>query len=318
MTDPLAVPQDSGSSDSPPSAPRPGGLSAWLLACRPATLTAALSPVAVGTAIAHRLGDVRVGPVAATFAGALLLQIASNFSNDVFDYEKGADSAERLGPTRAVQAGLVSPRAMKRGLLGVLGLVLLIGAYLTTVAGPAIIIIGLSAIVAAIAYTGGPFPLGYHGLGDLFVMIFFGFVAVCGTIFVHMGQVPLLGFVAALAPGALATNILVVNNVRDRHTDASAGKRTLAVRFGRTAAEFQYRGLSAVAYLVPLVLFVIFRLSPWSLLPLITLPQAWKNVRQLKRYEGRALNRTLVSSAKLVFFHSILLALGIFVSTSFG
>src|SRR5262245_52028020 len=160
------------------------------MAMRPPTLLAAVVPVAVGTAVAHAERSLRVGPALAALAGALLLQIGANFANDVFDFEKGADTSERLGPVRAVQAGLLSARSVRRGMFVVFGLALLVGAYLTSVAGPSIVVIGLASIAAAIAYTGGPYPLGYHGLGEVFVLIFFGFVAVLGTAFVQLGRVP--------------------------------------------------------------------------------------------------------------------------------
>ncbi|HEY3252974.1 MAG TPA: 1,4-dihydroxy-2-naphthoate octaprenyltransferase, partial [Polyangiaceae bacterium] len=167
---------------------RPDSLGAWLLASRPKTLSAAAAPVLVGTACASARGQVQWGPALAALVGALLLQIGANFANDVFDFEKGADTAERLGPTRAVQAGLLSARSMRRGMLLVFGLALVIGLYLTSVAGPVILLIGCASIASAIAYTGGPYPLGYHGLGDLFVFIFFGLVAVCGTALVEIGR----------------------------------------------------------------------------------------------------------------------------------
>ena len=179
---------------SDPEHPPPGhrALASWLLAARPKTLSAASVPVAVGSACAFSLGGLRPAPALAALAGALLLQIGANFANDVYDYEKGADTAERLGPTRAVQAGLITPAAMKRGMYLVFALALLIGAYLTHVAGWPILAIGIVSIVSAVAYTGGPYPLGYNGLGDLFVFVFFGLVAVCGTVFVQLGRVPAL------------------------------------------------------------------------------------------------------------------------------
>src|SRR6187551_3259317 len=207
---------------SPKPTVRAHSLLAWWIACRPKTLSAAAVPVAVGSAVAHKLGGFVWQPALAALVGALLLQIGSNFANDVFDFEKGADTQERLGPLRAVQAGLVSPRAMRRGIWVVFGLALLVGSYLTYLSGPAIIIIGLASIASAVLYTAGPYPLGYHGLGDLFVMIFFGFVAVCGTVFVQLGTVPVLAIWAAVPVGSLATAILVVNNVRDRDTDVRA------------------------------------------------------------------------------------------------
>jgi 1,4-dihydroxy-2-naphthoate octaprenyltransferase len=301
-------------SSAPTQAVAPGSLQAWLLASRPATLTAAVAPVLVGTACAFHEGTVRSEAFLATLTGAGCLQIASNFANDVFDHEKGADTDERLGPTRAVQAGLVSARQMKKGLVVALGLALLVGSYLTWLSGWPIVAIGLSSMVAAVAYTGGPYPLGYHGLGDLFVMIFFGFVAVCGTAYVHLGEVPLLAWASALPVGSLITNILVVNNLRDRETDAQVGKRTLAVRFGRRGAEFQYFGLVLLAYAVPVVLWALGRLNLWGLLPLLSAPLALKNVVGVRREEGRALNRLLGASARLVFVFGALFASGIYLS----
>ena len=169
---------------------RPGSAKAWVIAARPPTLSAAIVPVLVGTACAVTERGFRIGPALAAMTGALLLQIAANFANDVFDYEKGADTAERLGPVRAVQAGLLTPDAVRRGLYLVLALALLVGVYLTAVAGFTVVVIGLASMAAAVAYTGGPYPLGYHGLGDVFVFVFFEFVAVLGTVFVESGAVP--------------------------------------------------------------------------------------------------------------------------------
>lgn len=305
------------SAASPPPAlqsVQPGSLRAWVLAARPATLTAAVAPVLVGTAVASHYAPVRPGAVLSTLAGAGLLQIASNFANDVFDHEKGADTDERLGPTRAVQAGLVSPAQMKKALVITLLLALLTGIYLTTLAGWPIVAIGIASMLAAVAYTGGPYPLGYNGLGDVFVMIFFGFVAVCGTTFVHVGLVPPLAWIAALPIGCLITNILVVNNVRDRETDAKVGKRTLAVRWGQTGAHAEYIGLYLLAYATPAALVLLGLSAPWALLPLLSAPLAIKNVRGLSSQQGRALNPVLVSTAKLVFVYGALFALGIYLS----
>ena len=294
-----------------------GSLRAWILAARPATLTAAVSPVLVGCACAEAAGVFRLGPALGALFGAMLLQIGSNFANDVFDFEKGADTAERLGPTRAVQAGLLTPSAMRVGMLVVFALALLIGVYLTAEAGPVIIAIGIASILSAIAYTGGPYPLGYHGLGDVFVFVFFGLVAVCGSAFVHARVLPATAPVAAVAIGALATAILVVNNLRDRETDARAGKRTLAVRLGRGGARAEYVLLYAAAYAVPFVLWAQ-GLGPLVLLPMLTLPLAVGNVRGAFSLEGRALNPLLVRTAKLVFFFGFSLALGIWLGHHFG
>jgi 1,4-dihydroxy-2-naphthoate polyprenyltransferase len=290
---------------------RPGSVGAWLLASRPKTLSAAAVPVLVGTACAAARGPVRWGPALAALLGALLLQIGANFANDVFDYEKGADTAERLGPTRAVQAGLLSARSMRLGMVLVFALALALGLYLTSVAGYVILIIGCASILSAIAYTGGPYPLGYHGLGDVFVFLFFGLVAVCGTAFVELGRVPGLALFCALPVGALATAILVVNNLRDRQTDELAGKRTLAVRFGRGFAITQYRALIAVSYLVPVALTLTRSAGPEVLLPVFSLPLALKIERKVASEEGRALNALLAATAKLLLIFGLLFALGL-------
>jgi 1,4-dihydroxy-2-naphthoate polyprenyltransferase len=298
------------------SAVEPGSFRAWVLAARPPTLFAAVVPVLVGTACAASAGSFRPLPALAAMTGALLLQIAANFANDVFDYEKGADTEERLGPVRAVQAGLLTPGSVRRGLWVTLGLSLLVGVYLTAVAGPLIVAIGLSSMLAAVAYTGGPYPLGYHGLGDVFVMLFFGFVAVAGTTFVQAGEITPLSLWAAVPVGALATAILVVNNLRDRETDARAGKRTLAVRLGERGALFEYALLLALAYAVPLALFATGRAGVTALAPLVTLPLGAVLVRSVARERGRALNPLLKRTALLLFAHGALFALGLSLGSS--
>lgn len=290
---------------------RPGSIRAWVLATRPATLTAAIAPVLVGAAVAKASGELRPAPTIAALIGAILIQIATNFANDVFDAEKGADTHERLGPTRAVQAGLISARGMKTGLLVTIALALAVGGYLTHACGTPIVIIGLASLLAGVAYTGGPYPLGYHGLGDLFVMIFFGFVAVCGTAFVASGHVPPLAWLASAPVGAIATAVLVVNNVRDRKTDVNAGKRTLAVRFGKRACVFEYGALLAIAYASPIVAVVTFGRSPWALLPLATIPLGVTLLRALITLEGKSLNAVLAGTARLLLGYSALFAAGL-------
>lgn len=292
-------------------APQPSLIGSWVLAARPKTLSAASVPVLVGSACAEALGGFQLWPALAALGGALLLQIGANFANDVYDYEKGADTATRLGPTRAVQAGLITPGAMKRGMLLVFGLALALGAYLTAVAGPAILGIGVASIISAIAYTGGPYPLGYNGLGDLFVFVFFGLVAVCGTVFVQLDDVPALAVWCSVPVGALATAILVVNNLRDHEQDARARKRTLAVRFGPKAVIYEYGLLLAVSYAVPLFLATSSAHGRFVLLPLLTLPLARRLIRAVMSESGRALNVRLAGTAKLLLFFGILFALGI-------
>lgn len=286
-------------------------LHAWVLACRPATLAAAVVPVAVGTACAHAVGSARATPALAALAGALCIQIGTNLANDVFDHEKGADTAERLGPTRVVQAGLLSARAVRLAMGVAFGLATVVGVYLAAIGGPAIVVLGIASVVSGLAYTGGPYPLGYHGLGDLFVLAFFGFVAVCGTALVQVGAVPALAWYASIPVGCLATAILVVNNVRDRVTDVKAGKRTLAVRLGRRAAVTEYWLLLGAAFATPVGLVVTGAATRWALLPLATAPLAAKLAREIALRDGRALNETLTSTARLLLVFGALLAVGI-------
>ncbi|HYX90253.1 MAG TPA: 1,4-dihydroxy-2-naphthoate polyprenyltransferase, partial [Myxococcaceae bacterium] len=208
------------------SAPRPG-LAAWILAARPKTLAAAVMPVCVGTALAYGSGKGRAGPALAALAGALLIQIGTNLANDFFDFKKGADTGARLGPTRVTQAGLIAPEAVFTAAMLAFGAAVAVGLYLTWVAGWPILVIGLLSVASGYAYTGGPYPLGYHGLGDAFVFVFFGLVAVAGTYYAHALALTPLAVAAGVPLGALSTGLLAVNNLRDVETDARAGKRTL-------------------------------------------------------------------------------------------
>ena len=290
---------------------RPGSPAAWLLASRPATLTAAFVPVAVGAACAFALGGFAAGPALAALVGACFIQIGTNFANDVFDYEKGADTEERLGPTRAAQAGLITPRGLRAGMVAAFGLATLAGAYLVWVAGPVVLAIGVASILSGVAYTGGPYPLGYNGLGDAFVLFFFGFVAVCGTVFVQMGEVPLLAVLASIPVGCLATAILVVNNLRDAEGDAKVGKRTLAVRFGPGFVRGEYVALIALAYLVPVLMPLFGLVSYLAALPIISLKLAFPLVRSVFCDKGQALNATLARTARLLLVHGLLFAVGL-------
>jgi 1,4-dihydroxy-2-naphthoate octaprenyltransferase len=200
---------------------------------------------------------------------------------------------------------------MRMGMVVVFTLALLVGGYLTAVSGPVILLIGLTSIASAIAYTGGPYPLGYNGLGDVFVFVFFGLVAVCGTAFVEIGTVPGLAVACAVPVGALATAILVVNNLRDRVTDATVGKRTLAVRFGRGFALTQYRAILVVSYLTPVALVVTRAAGPEALLPLLSVPLALKTERAVSRTEGRELTPLLAATAKLLMIFGLLFSLGL-------
>ncbi len=246
----------------------------WWMACRPATLTAALVPVLVGAAVSWRAvgpGAMRWPALAAALFGAMMIQIGTNLANDVFDHEKGADTAERLGPTRVTQAGLLTPAEVRRGMVVAFGLATLAGVYLVAVGGLPIVVVGLASIASGVAYTGGPYPLGYNGLGDVFVFVFFGLVAVSGTAWVTTGTVPLLSVLAAVPVGAIATAVLVVNNVRDRETDVRAGKRTLVVRLGRRFGTVEYALLWALAWSMTGVVALVAR-APWALLGRRTVP----------------------------------------------
>jgi 1,4-dihydroxy-2-naphthoate octaprenyltransferase len=284
---------------------------AWILAARPKTLPAALTPVLVGTALAIHDGLFDPLPAFAAALGALLLQIGSNFANDYFDYFKGADTPDRLGPTRVTASGLITPAALRWGMVAVFGLSALVGIYLIAVGGWPILAVGVASILAAILYTGGPFPFGYYGLGDLFVFIFFGLVAVCGTYWVQSLTLTWPVLVAAVPPGLLVTAILVVNNLRDIETDRRAGKYTLAVRLGRTGTRIEYSILVAGAYLLSILLWWLYDFHLLVLLPWLTLPLALRLLRQIWRDQGRILNKSLAGTAQLGLFFSLALAIGL-------
>ena len=289
----------------------PGSIRAWVLAARPATLTAAFAPVAVGSACAWHVGGFRWDAALAALVGAFLIQIATNFANDMFDFQKGADTEERLGPTRAAQAGLLTVGQLRRGIIVTFALAIGIGIYLTWIAGPAVLVIGLASMAAGLAYTGGPFPLAYNGLGDVFVLAFFGFVAVCGTAFVQALFVPDIAWAASVPIGALATAILVVNNVRDFEGDARAGKTTLVVRFGRQGGVREYAFLLVVAYATPVFMFLLGWTSAWVCLPLVTILWAARLFASVVSDRGVALNQTLAWTAKLLSLFGVLFAIGI-------
>jgi 1,4-dihydroxy-2-naphthoate octaprenyltransferase len=284
---------------------------AWLLASRPRTLAVAVGPVAVGTAVAAAEGESRMLPALAALLGAMLLQLGSNFANDVYDFENGADTDDRIGPPRATQLGLLTPGQMRRGMVAVFGAAILVGCYLAAVAGWPVIAIGLLSITAAVAYTGGPWPFGYHGLGDPMVFLFFGVIAVMGTEYVQTLQFSTTALLASLPVGALATATLVVNNVRDRETDIVAGKRTLAVRLGDRGGRLEYVALMTFAYCMLPVFLVFCERSLWIWLPLATLPRACVLLNRVYRSRaGPELNDALGATAQLGMFYSVLLAIG--------
>jgi len=289
-----------------------GTARAWLLAARPKTLPAAVAPVLVGIALAIRDGGFRLLPALAALVGALLLQIGVNLANDYFDHQRGVDTAERLGPVRVTQSGLLPPERVRRGMIYTFVLASLAGLYLIAVGGWPIIVIGMASILAALAYSGGPFPLGSHGLGDLFVFIFFGLVAVGGTYYVQTSALTPFVMIAATPVGLLITNILVVNNLRDIEGDARANKQTLAVLLGDRGTRAEYLLLAGLAYLIPLALSFTATLSPWILLPWLTLPLIIRQGRRIAAgLSGRPLNDVLAATAQIALLFSLLFALGL-------
>ncbi|WP_418284628.1 1,4-dihydroxy-2-naphthoate polyprenyltransferase [Halorubrum sp. DTA46] len=298
---------------------------AWMIAARPQTLPAAAAPVIVGVGLAIEAGAFAPLPALAAFVGAALIQIGTNFANDYYDAIQGADTDDREGFTRVVASGLIEPGEVKRAMWLTFAAAILVGTYLVSVGGVPILVIGLASVAAGIAYTGGPYPLGYHGLGDLFVFVFFGVVAVTGTYYVQAaalvggafplwipsGTVTLAAVVASLPIAALSTNILVVNNVRDREEDAQTGKRTLAVRFGYRFARVEYLALLALAYLTPFW-FLARGYGLATLLPLVTLPLAAAVARTvLTETAGDALNPALESTGKLLAAYAVAFAVGL-------
>lgn len=282
----------------------------WLLAIRPATLTVGWAPVVAGLAIAHALGGIELLPALAAWVASTAVQIGSNLANDYFDFVKGADNDDRIGPARATQQGWLTPRQILSGTVGVLAIGLLAGAYLATVGGWPVVAIALASVICAVAYTGGPVPLAYVGLGDVFVLTFFGPVAVMGTIYVQHLTWPPEGLVAGLALGLPATGVLVVNNLRDRHGDAKVGKRTLAVRFGAAAARAEYAVCILGAYALVLGWWAQGGALGW-LAPLLSLPVGLRQVRAIYTTDGPALNPELGTTARFLLLFAVLLAGGL-------
>jgi 1,4-dihydroxy-2-naphthoate octaprenyltransferase len=301
---------------SAPSAPdRPSALRIWLLAVRPATLPAAISGVVVGLGAAAAVETpFRLDTALGCLAVALLLQVAANLANDLSDFRAGADTPDRTGPLRVAAAGLVSERQLEVAIGVTIAVAALVGLLLAVVGGPVLLLLGALAILAALAYTGGPWPYGYHGLGEVFVFVFFGLVAVVGTAYLQAGTVEPVFVAAAVPVGALTTAILVVNNLRDIPTDTAAGKRTLAVVLGARATTIEYASIVAVAFAVPVVLAVA-GYGFAVLLPLAAIPLArplWRTVRTYS--EARQLNPVLKGTARLTLVFSLLLAVGLAIS----
>lgn len=282
----------------------------WLAAARPKTLWAAIVPVVVGTAMAVGDGVFHWPAALAALLGAMLIQIGTNFANDYSDFVKGADTHERVGPLRVTQAGLVSPRAVRNAAVVTFGASVLVGSYLIWRGGWPVLLIGLLSITSGWLYTGGPKPLGYLGLGDLFVLVFFGPIAVGGTYYVQALSISSPVLVAGLAPGFLAVAVLVVNNLRDIVQDSKANKRTLAVRFGPRFARLEYVGCIVMAVAIPVGLALWLEGRLGLLVCLALLPVALPSVLGVFRTDGPALNPLLGRTARLMLVFSVLFAAG--------
>lgn len=287
-------------------------LKSWVLAARPKTLPAAIIPVIIGCSIAWNDGFFDLIPAIVALICALLIQIGTNFANDYYDHVKGADTADRIGFKRATSSGWIPPKAMLNATILTMSLAFLIGLYLVWHAGVIVLAIGILSLIFGITYTGGPYPLGYNGLGDVFVFIFFGIIAVMTTYFVIVLNWSLLSFWASLPVGALSTNILVVNNLRDVPTDSITGKRTLGVLFGEKVLKIEYTFFVLLALLVPLVFYFIYSYKFVILLPLLSIPLFVLLIREVWLFENRStLNNTLVKSALGMTAYGLLFSLGI-------
>ena len=288
------------------------------MAARPRTLPAAIAPVLVGTAAAIYVhGDLRrPWAFAAALIGSIFIQIGTNLANDYSDAKRGADTVDRLGPVRVTAAGLVAPRSVLIATWLAFGIAVAAGIYLAIVAGWIIIAVGVASIAAGVLYTGGPRPYGYAGLGELFVFLFFGLVAVNGSYYVQLERLDWVPFGLSIAVGCLATAILVVNNVRDLETDRRAGKQTLAVRLGRDGARRLYLGLVGLAYLALLVTLAANGGPWWALLGFLSAPLAMRPARAvMTRTDGPALNGALAGTGALLGVFSLLLSAGLLIAT---
>ena len=285
---------------------------AWILAARPKTLSAAAAPVFVGTGLAGAHGTYRAAPAAAALLGALLIQIGTNLANDYYDFLRGGDTEDRVGPLRVTQAGLIPPKQVWWGMVITLFVAFLVGVYLVSVGGWPIVWIGLASLFCAVVYTGGPYPLAYHGLGDPFVFVFFGLVAVGGTYWVQALALPGDALVAGVGIGALNTAILVANNVRDLDTDAAAGKRTLAVRLGRLGSRIEYVLLMGVGFAVPVLGVALYG---WPETALVALGAGIASITPvtlvMTKDNARELVPALPGTARVVALYGVLLSVGL-------
>ena len=283
----------------------------FLDAARPRTLSAAVVPVLVGSAVAASRGAFRVDVFVAALAAALLIQIGANYANDVSDHLRGADTPDRLGPARATALGLATPRAMTLAAALAFALATIFGLYLVSIGGVPVLAVGIASIVAGVLYTGGPWPLGYHGLGDLVCFIFFGIIPVATMDYLHTGSVSAAAWWASIPVACIVTAILVVNNLRDLDQDRLAGKRTLAVVLGRLGTRVWFSVLLAVAYLTPLLGWALEVFPLAVFLVALTAPLAQKLGDTVSHQTGRDLNSALVGTSRLHLLFGLLLSAGL-------
>ncbi|MFN8161278.1 MAG: 1,4-dihydroxy-2-naphthoate polyprenyltransferase [Solirubrobacterales bacterium] len=289
----------------------------WAMAARPRTLPAAIAPVLVGTAAAiERVGELpRLGGLIAALVGSVFIQIGTNLANDYSDARRGADTADRLGPVRVTSTGLVTPRRVLTATWVAFAVAVACGIYLAVLAGPVILVVGALSIAAGVLYTGGPRPYGYAGLGELFVFLFFGLVAVNGSYYVQLEDLAVLPLGLSVSVGFLSTAILVVNNVRDLETDRRAGKNTLAVRLGRDRTRRLYLWLVGGAYAVLAVTLLAESGPWWAALGLLSAPLAVRPARAvLHRTDGPALNGALAGTGALLGAFSLLVTAGLVIA----
>lgn len=289
---------------------RPSTARVWLSAARPATLAASFAPVIAGTALAQKDGGAQWLPAFSALAGAVLIQLGTNLHNDAADHERGADGPERLGPPRATALGWLDRATVRRAAVLAFALALVPGAYLGLVGGWPILVLGIVSIACGVLYTGGPFPLAYVGLGEVFVIAFFGVAAVAGTHLVQRGVLSKEAVLVGVAMGLVASAILAVNNLRDRVGDARANKRTLVVRLGERFARVEH----AVCLLLPFAIFTgLYLQSTWTgwLAPLVALPLAVRELALVRTKDGRALNPHLGGAARVELALALLLAVGV-------
>ncbi|HCD51226.1 MAG TPA: 1,4-dihydroxy-2-naphthoate octaprenyltransferase [Balneolaceae bacterium] len=287
-------------------------LKIWVHSARPKTLAAAFAPVIIGAALAWHDGQFVALNSSIALICAFLIQIGTNFANDYYDFKKGADTEDRIGFVRATAAGLISPEKMLNATILSMGLAFLFGLYLIWIGGWIVLILGLLSLLFGILYTGGPFPLGYNGLGDIFVFLFFGIVAVMTTYYVNALVWSEDAFWASLAVGALSTNILVINNLRDVEQDKKAGKRTLGVLLGETALKIEYTLMVLLAYAIPPHFFVKLHFGWWIFLPVLLLPFAMYLIYKVWFETNKSnLNKVLEQTAQFMALFGIMFTIGI-------